>query len=287
MKKRCFICFIALVFNGPPLAAESMKLEIIPLQSRPVTEVIPIVRPLLVKGGVVTGMNNRLIVKSTPANINAIKSILSQLDKPRRNLLISVKQNINDNINTRESSLSGRYSADPIRITAPDPGRGGSVIQGTDRDGNRIRYRRLDTRSRLDDRNVFRVQTLDGTPAYINTGQSVPIPTQTTVVTGGGVVLRDGIEYRDVSSGFYVLPRLQGDNVTLLIAPRLSRVGSGAPATFDVQKAETTVRGKLGEWIALGGITRQFNNKNSRNLGSSGNRQNKQRQILIKVDETK
>ncbi len=270
-----------------PVVAESMKIEIIPMKSRPVNDVIPILKPLVVEGGTVTGMNNQLIIKTTPSNLKQIKSVLAQLDQAPRNLMISVKQDVDGNINIKEGGVSGRYNSDNVRIDVPDDGRGGTIIQGTDSDGNVIRYRRLDTQSRLEDRNVFRIQTLEGSPAYINTGHSVPLPTQTTVVTGGGVVVRDGVEYRDVTSGFYVLPRLSGDNVTLLVSPQLSRVTPNQAATFDVQNIETTVSGKLGEWIAIGGATQRFSDDSKRNLITTKRRGQEQRNVLIKVEVIK
>lgn len=286
MKK---LVFIVLLFGMTvsTVVAESMKIEIIPMNSRPVNDVIPILKPLVVEGGTVTGMNNQLIIKTTPSNLKQIKSILAELDKPPRNLMISVKQDVEGNINFREGGVSGRYNSDNVRIDVPDDGRDGTIIEGTDSDGNIIRYRRLDTRSRLEDKNVFRLQTLEGTPAFINTGQSVPIPTQTTIVTAGGVVTRDGVEYRDVNSGFYVLPRVSGDVVTLMVSPQLSRVSPNQAATFDVQNVETTVSGRLGEWIAIGGATQHFSDDSSRNLITTKRRGQEQRTVLIKVEEIK
>ncbi|MCG8378886.1 MAG: hypothetical protein MI865_05340 [Proteobacteria bacterium] len=287
MKKLALTCLLIFTIGISPVVAESMKIEIIPMKSRPVNDVIPILKPLVVEGGTVTGMNNQLIIKTTPSNLKQIKSVLAQLDQAPRNLMISVKQDVDGNINIKEGGVSGRYNSDNVRIDVPDDGRGGTIIQGTDSDGNVIRYRRLDTQSRLEDRNVFRIQTLEGSPAYINTGHSVPLPTQTTVVTGGGVVVQDGVEYRDVTSGFYVLPRLSGDNVTLLVSPQLSRVTPNQAATFDVQNIETTVSGKLGEWIAIGGATQRFSDDSKRNLITTKRRGQEQRNVLIKVEVIK
>ena len=106
-------------------------------------------------------------------------------------------------------------------------------------------------------------------------------------MTGSGVVVQDGVEYHDVTSGFYVLPRLQDNNVTLLIAPRLSRVSPNQAAIFDVQNVETTASGRLGEWIQIGGISRQYNNKSKRNLVDTKQRGQEHRNILLKVEELK
>ncbi len=56
-----------------------MQLEVIPLQKRMVDEVIQIIRPLVAPGGTVTGMNNQLIIKTTPSNLAEIKQVLRKL----------------------------------------------------------------------------------------------------------------------------------------------------------------------------------------------------------------
>jgi len=278
---------LLLILGVSPVMAESMKLEIIELKHGVVSDIIPVLKPLVVEGGTVTGMNNKLIIKTTPSNLKQIKSILAQLDNAPRRLMISVKQDVDGNFKTNESGLSGRYSTGGVTVVSPDTGRDGAVIQARDNDGNVIRYRTIETRSYNEDRNVFRIQTLEGHHAYINVGSSVPIPTQNTIVTAAGVVVQNGIEYRDVTSGFYVLPRLQGNNVTLLIAPRLSRVRPGQAAIFDIQEVQTTASGKLGEWIQIGGSTQHFNDDSRRNAIRTKVRGQEQRTVLIKVEEIK
>jgi type II secretory pathway component GspD/PulD (secretin) len=271
-----------------PVPAAEMVIEVIPLQHRVVDDVISIIKPLVAEGGTVTGMNNQLIVKTTPANLAKIKQILESIDHAPRRLMISVKQDIDSNINLDESGLSGTYASGDTSVSASDSGStGGLVIEGKDDDGNVIRYRKLHTRSRIEDKNTFRVQTLEGDPAYIATGQSVPVANTTTYVTPGGVVVQDAIEYRDVTSGFYVLPRLNGDQVTLLVSPQMARIHPRQGAVFDIQNVETTASGRLGEWIRIGGATQHFNDDRSRDLVSTRRRGQEQRTVLIRVDEIK
>ncbi|MCZ6803214.1 MAG: hypothetical protein O7D86_04580 [Proteobacteria bacterium] len=287
MKKLILHCLIILIAGISPVLAESMKIEIIEMKNRLVSDIIPIIKPLVVEGGTVTGMNNQLIVKTTPSNLKQIKAVLAQIDYAPRRLMISVIQDIDGNFNIREGGYSGRYESGNVKFESPDIGNEGTIIQGSDSNGNVIRYRHLQTRSRIEDRNVFRIQILEGNPAYITTGQSVPVPSQTTVVTGGAVVVQDGVEYRDVTSGFYVLPRLQGDNVTLLVSPQLSRVDPHQSAVFDIQNIETTVSGRPGEWMTVGGATQHFSSDNKRNTISTKRRGQEQHTVLIKVEEIK
>jgi len=267
-----------------------MKLEVIPLQHRNSDDLIPIIRPLIVEGGSVTGMNDQLIVKTTPDNLAEIKQILESIDKAARRLMITVKQDVDGDSRSNEHALSGRYSNGNINIGNRDPDRrrDGLNVSIKDDEGNRIRYRNLSTQSAIDDKNTFTVQTVEGKSAFVQTGQSVPIPNQNAYVTAGGnVIVQDNIEYRDVTSGFYVLPRLAGNRVTLFVAPQLSSLQANQGGTINIQNAETTASGQLGEWIEIGGIDQSFNDSSKGNLHSTRQQGQESRSVFVKVEEIK
>ena len=269
------------------LSAQQMQLEIIPLNHSTVDQVITVVRPLIAPGGTVSGMNNQLIVKTTPANLAEIKQLLQTIDRPLRSLMITVQQGIDRDESRQGGGLSGRYNSGDATLSnrRSESSMGGVVITGRDSNGNIIRYNANDNRSTTNSNNTYSVQTLEGEPAFIQTGQSVPVPNSNTVITRNGVVVQDTTEYLDASSGFYVLPRISGDRVTLMVAPRLSSINPGAIPSFDVQNVETTVSGRLGEWIQIGGLD-QSESRNNSTLTGSGKRQlSEQRSVLIKVDE--
>lgn len=289
MNRTCLKIIVLLLFFSPVTSiAGDMTIEVIPLKHRLTDDVIPILRPLVTPGGSITGMNNQLIVKTTPGNLAEIKNVLESLDRSPRRLMIYVKQDIAGQIQSSDRSVSGRYSSGDVSAGVNDPqhSRGGLVISGRDENGNVIRYRLQDSSSTSQDKNTFTVQATEGYPAYISTGQSVPVSGRTTYVTPGGVVINnDSTEYVDASSGFYVLPRLSGDQVTLMIAPKLTRVSPGKAPVFDVQNVETTASGHLGEWIELGGLNQQFSNSNRRIISSSSDSGSEQRSIYVKVIE--
>lgn len=286
--KRFHKLIICLVLLLPQFAlAENMKLEVIPLQHRMVDDVVHIIRPLVAPGGTVTGMNNQLIIKTTPSNLAEIKRILKSIDHAPRRLMITVKQNVGGNLNTRENTLSGKYASDDVQINAGhDHSNEGLTVIAGDKDSY-IRYRTLDSTSQSDNRNTFKVQALEGRPAFINQGQSIPVDSSITFVTKDGVVVNQSTDYHEVRSGFYVLPRLNGDLVTLIAATDLSSVQPGHHATSNVQGIEITVTGRLGEWMELGGIDQSFNQGNRQNFASSSRRGQEIRTVLIKVDEIK
>ena len=71
------LCIFALALAAQ---AQQQVLEVITLGYRQAEEVIPMLRPLLAPGGTLTGMNNRLVVRTTPANLAEIKQVLGAVD---------------------------------------------------------------------------------------------------------------------------------------------------------------------------------------------------------------
>jgi len=104
--------------------------------------------------------------------------------------------------------------------------------------------------SKADDNISQQVRTISGRPAYISIGQSRPVPQQQTIVRGNQVIQTQGTFYHDSSTGFYVTPRLHGDQVTLQISTQREQPTGNY---VESSRLATTVRGKLNEWIALGG----------------------------------
>jgi len=283
------IFWLVLLCSPLLVSAQDMTLEVITMQHRNTNDVIQILQPLVVPGGTVTGMNNQLIIKTTPENMAELKRVLESLDRSPRRLLISVRQDSAGTTHGEEQALSGKYSSGEMTTEINDPAhtQDGLVVSAQDKKGNVVRYHRQDSRGDSSEQNSFRVQATEGYPAFINVGQSIPVPNRTTYVTPNGVVTNDATEYVDATSGFYVLPRLNGDQVTLQVAPTLSKASTGGMPVFDVQNVETTATGRLGEWLEVGGIN-QGSSGNGRRILSSSNRQGQvSNTIFIKVDEVK
>ena len=120
--------------------------------------------------------------------------------------------------------------------------------------------------------------------AFIAIGQSVPM--HTLMRTSHGRVI-DIPEYRDLTTGFYVLPRVSNDVVTLEISTSRDRLEDIHTGTADVQHLTTTVSGRLGEWMEIGALMQQLSGQKSGILDLTGGTKKDMRRVLIKVDEVK
>lgn len=262
--------------------------EVIQLHYRSAEEVLPLIQPMLESGATASGMNSQLILRSSAGNIDEIKSILRSIDKAPRRLNISVMQNVDGETIRRLTEISGSVSAGRARISVPGGTEQGGLTVGAGQSSDQLRGRISSTRSLSDDSKTQQVQVLEGGQALVSVGQSVSVPQRQVVQSPWHTQIIESTQYRDVNSGFYVRPRLNGDRVTLEISAQNDAVEGtsygGAPAVR-AQKVVTTVSGRLGEWMVLGGTVQQ-GDENTTTIGShtTSSRQER-RNVLLKVEE--
>jgi type II secretory pathway component GspD/PulD (secretin) len=229
------------------------ELRVIPLKHRTAAEIMPLIRPLLGPDDALSGTDYRLIVRTSDKNLREIERVLAQLDVAQRNLILTVKHVLARDATATLARLSGEkqignHGRLVVAPDAPRDGRGATVEQ----DGLRLSARR-DTVTRADERTQV-VRVLDGKPAYIRVGQSVPHITKILSSRKDQVTLTQGVEYQNVTSGFQVLPRVRGEQVLLEIAPRLASLQDPATGLVNFQELATTVTLKFGDWIDLGAV---------------------------------
>ena len=270
-RRRFFLLALALLTCLTALADE---FEIIDLHHRRADDVIPIVLPLLESGGAITGADDKLFVRSNPANLAQIREAVAAIDRPQRQLLITVGQGsgaARDGTSVRGSATIGSGEVQ-VGVNRPPAGESGATVI--------TRSRSVQT----DQQNTSSIRALEGTEAYISIGQSVPF-TSGTVTTGRyPPVVQQSTSFRDVTSGFYATARVSGDLVTLEISSR-QQAYRPRDETIDIKGATSVVTGRLGEWMELGAVREAQSGSSSgllvwgRHTGSS------EYSARVKVDE--
>ena len=153
------------------------------------------------------------------------------------------------------------------------------------RGGDVVRGQVYDSRSAGSERVAQQVQVVEGGKAWINVGTSVPVPLRQVVVTPGGAIVSETTVYRDLGTGFTAEPQLAGDNVTLTISPTHDTPGSHGPGSANIQRMTTTVSGRLGEWMDIGGSTQERSGEESGTLRYSTRGGSTGRSVQLKVEE--
>ena len=263
------------------------ELEVISLQHRSAEDILPIVRPLLDEGGVASGLNNRLILRTNARNLAEIKKLLESLDSAPRRLSISVIQDVDDETVRRLTALSAAVNVDTDgRLDVFADTRGEStLILGAGNRAARVGARISNTRTAQDESKIQHIQVVEGGRAIISTGLTLPVPERQIVRSAQGTQVISGTQYREVNSGFYVSPRLNGDRVTLEISTQNDALEPSQGAVISVQQVSTTVSGRLGEWLQVGEITRSASEDSSSIASYGHSSRNEQRRVLLKVEE--
>lgn len=226
---------LVLIWLATTTAIAGNQVVTIQIMSRPAASLVEAVRPVLGQGASVSAFHDKLIVTGNPSQIAAARAVVAEIDRPARRLIIEVRE-ANELV---ESNRSLGYGVDSgnARLGRVAPGSRGQLS-----------YHSAQTRGRGDSRQT--IQALDGRPAMIRAGQSVPIYQTHQQIVGNTVVQGFNMHYRDTGSGFMALPRVHGDQVTVEIHQRNDRPsGNGR---FDTQGASTVLRGRLGQWLTLG-----------------------------------
>lgn len=274
----------------PSLAsAEPTVLEVIPLKYRTTDEVIPAIRPFLDKQGALSGMQGQLIIRTTPGNLQEIKRLLDNIDTAPRRLKITVKQDVDSTTKQRLRELSGSVGAGDVRVTVPGSGsrdNSGLVIEGV-RGNDILKARVVESQSLENDKNTQHLQVLEGNRAFIRVGQSLPVPERSVFLTPQGVRVIESTQFRDATTGFYVLPRINGDRVTLEVSPQRDSPSTQSPGSINIQHIVTSVSGRLGEWIDLGGVGQNKTDQTSAIGSRSTATTSEQRTVLIRVEEVR
>lgn len=256
--------------------------RIIQLQHRPSSEVIPLIRPLLGPDDALSGMDYRLIIRTSDSNLKEIERVLAQWDVAPRRLRITVEQAVANDRDATSQSLSGKTRlGNKTRIVLPEnpENNRGLVVQ---KDGLRYTTNRRTTKST--DAHTQTVMTLDGQRAHIRIGQSVPYVKKILVLSKHQMIIEQGVELQNVTTGFEVVPRIHGNHVRVEITPRLSTLDDPATGLVNFQELTTTVETKLGEWIDLGTLLGNSNVVQRAILESAATESGEQRTVRLKIE---
>ena len=271
--KNVFVGLFCLSLGTPVLS--DYPIEVIQLKSRPLDEILPVIEPLAGVDATVTGMGNYLVIKASPARVKEIRQLLVTLDRPPRRLVISVGKQADIIQGTSGYRANADIKAGDSRFSINSPG------YPVDRSRAHVRIHDNTLQGARTSRH--RVQALEGRPAYINSGSRVPLRTSARYYDQGVPYQGHSTQLQDVTSGFYVVPRLNGNEVTLEIMQHDDRPGQRRRA-INTQSTGTVVRGRLGEWVELGGVETSNNSQEGGPGQSVNSRASDMQGIQVRVE---
>src|SRR5687768_7640403 len=239
--------------------ARAQALEVLDLKYRTAAEVIPVLQPLLDQGGVLTGQDYKLFVRTSSGNLRQLRAALEQIDRKPNQLMVSVRRSTEQEMQRERAQVSGTVSN-----------------RGAD-----VSVRATESNARDRSSGIASVQVIEGNSALISSGSDVPVVTSVAAGAGRRPWAGATTSYRNVSSGFLVTPRVKATQVVLDIEQQDERVANGNVQT---QRLTTQVSGPLGEWIPLGGVSESAASQQRGILSRQYSTHSDAREIWVKVE---
>lgn len=239
-----FVAYVlALILPAALIAAPQKRLEIIGLKHRLPLEITPIIKPLLAPQDTLSSSGNALILHTDERTLNEVKLILRELDRPLKNMIISVRHR-----GSGAQQLHGHSVTGQVSTGAKD-----RAFEGNDDSLVTSRFHNRTYSNQTAD--VYKVRVIEGHHAFIQLGQSSLYPRGATRFHPYGITALGGFEVKGITSGFDVVARLNDDIVILHIRPLHGGLSPRGDGSIDFARAETVISGRLGEWLTLGGKT--------------------------------
>lgn len=274
--------FILLVSLYGQLSAAGI--EIIQLKHQSAEQIIPVIQPLIGKDSVVTGTGYKLIVKASASQIAKIRKLVEEIDTPLQQLVITVRQDQETSGQFDRRGISGQLNNEHTHIRLGQPVQGGGLNASIQRNHYELQTNINQTNTYNNSKSNQTVRAISGQAAFIQIGQSMPVPQQQIYVRNKQTIVNRSVLYKNINTGFYVTPRLHGLRVILEVSAYRQQLGQSGSGNINTQHIATRVEGPLGEWIELGNMNEIMKNRHSSLLNQHQSFVHDSRQIFIKVE---
>lgn len=251
---KLFYNLLAFLILTSPVQAE--ELTTLQLTNRPAAEVIPIIEPMLAPGDVISGHGFKIFLRSSEETLAQVRDMIEVIDAAAKVLQVSVVQGSTSKL--RSLGISGSFSIGTDDASASFSG--------------------SSTQHRLHNMPIHRLRVTEGTEGFIQTGKQIAL------FSGSNWKRSTGVGFKKLTTGFYVLPRVHGDNVTLQVSPFKNTRSHAGGGSINTQHANTTISGRLGEWLLIGGTSEQVKRSQSSVSGFSSTRSSSDESIWIKAE---
>jgi type II secretory pathway component GspD/PulD (secretin) len=235
---RVILQLLALLIFCASAWAEN-QFKIITLQHKFGEDLLPVLQPLAGANGAISASGNNLFVDVDAARMPVIEQAVARLDVQSRMFGIRVDRSGEQHNASTGADVSGRIG-NKVRIERLGTPRNSSGVDV------RIDSRTTTTRNSSSEY----LNVMDGAPAFIAVGQSVPFTEIWTSYMRRYAQVWQAVQYRDIVTGFSVVPREIGNEVELQITPRIASLAGGDVIEFET--LTTTVRAVPGTWLNLG-----------------------------------
>lgn len=245
---------------GQVSVARSEAFRVIQLQHRFAADILPLVAPLLNEGEKATGSDSVLILRASTGRLAELTDLITTLDRPRKTLKISLRQ---ERARATGDLRVGLYrgGSDPLQP-----------------EGQRTLGNRQQTTESF-------LRVLEGETGLLILGREVPFTTAMAVIAGRHRGFSRTVEYKTVTTGFWVRPQVLGHKIFLEVAPHMMAQGPQGEETLELQELKTTVELPPGQWVDLGQQLQQADEVSSSIVRLQTGHTQGEGRVWIRVDD--
>ena len=286
---------------GSNLANAETEFKIISLKHRTANDVMPALEPFMRADELLTGSDYNLFIRANPDTFAIIERMLPSLDIARQNLRITISNSDMSTGTQSDIGISGRQRVGDVEINLPRQTNTVTELNGQTitRRSSGIRVGKqyglgVDANQRntqQTQRSQQFVNVQDGAQSFIKVGQLVPFTQHWLTITQRYVIRQNVTDFREITTGFAVRPRIVGENTTnsgksnqieVEITPSIAKLNQSGTIYF--QELSTAVRVNRGEWLDLGALMQGRDEVSREILNQSQNNTYQSAKLMIKVD---
>jgi len=210
---------------------------------------------------------NSLLVRTSSQNIDRVKEILAELDRPIRQVLIKVliaevTHDDSLDVGTQWSALNLQFgTTGEFTVDFGAAEESGGFVTTTLDAGLSATFNALEREGRLDVLSRPYILASDNQEASIIVGEEVPYITNTRITETGQTL--NTVEYEDVGIILNVTPHVNPEGLVIMdVAPEISNISDTTvpisetvdATVFNKRSAETRVAVTNGQTIVIGGL---------------------------------
>lgn len=250
----------------------------------PAEKLVPVLQPMLGPEDRITPFRNKLIVRAPRHRQDNILELLEELDRPLRNILISVRYGNSASAESSARDVDVRYrDADRgVRIDAgAQPDDQVVVYKGSSRD-DKIQVRAV-SKNRFSTENentLSQIRVLEGTQGFLQVGKEMP---QNQFVLLHPAGFGNTTEYRMVGSGIYVVPQIVKDKVRLELFTSQQKPQSGNHNVIEKTDAQSVLVVEPDVWTPFAGTNTSVQSQGSGKVYSTRDLQQGNKALELKV----
>lgn len=239
----------------------------------PAEKLVPVLEPMLGPEDRITPFRNKLIVRAPRHRQDKILELLQEVDRPLRNILISVRYGSTTTSQAQSVQTDVRYkSGNGVRIDASQhPDDKVVIYKGSSRD-DKIQVRAVaKNRFSTDNENILsEIRVMEGTQGFLQVGEEMPVNHFVLLHPAG---YGSTTEYRMVGSGLFVVPQIVRDKVRLELYTTQQKRQRADRNTVEKTDAQSVLLVEPDIWTPFAGTTTQVQSEGSGNVLSTRNLQ--------------